>query len=262
VGLAARADARCGTATQTCRGPSTAVSKAESHDRLTGPGALTGRTENRVCRIVNGLSGRRRKEDRHIIPARILVLLITGSLVWARAGPASSAASGPAEVEGTIRTINGMSMSITTADNRGVTSRMTTETYVLVPQAAALKSIRAGDFVGAAARREANGRLIATEIKIFPPAVRTRIPSGQWPMEWGQFMTNAVVTASSTRTGTHVLSLMYSGGTMLITVPQHARVERLVPIPRGSLAQGMHVIVWGAKQRSRTIIASVVIVAR
>lgn len=162
--------------------------------------------------------------------------------------------------EGTIDSVGPSGLTLTTAAGTRVEVKTTAETFILDRLPAGLQEIRAGDFIGVAARKEADGSLVAVSINIFAPALRGRIREGQFPMETGNIMTNAVVTQYVTRVSGRTVSLALTEGIATIAVPPSAEIHRLVVIALGDLRAGMRVTVRGSANPDRSITASSVTV--
>ncbi len=185
----------------------------------------------------------------------ILALLVVGSLAFS-AGPQTSAAPASLGAEGTIASVGTSVVVIATQTGDHITARATPETRVMSRQPARPEDIVAGEFIAVTAKKEADGALTAVEINILPAALRGKSREGQWPMETGNIMTNAVVTRVSGRT----LSLTYKDGTAMIKIPPQATVHRLTLVTLGDLKAGMHVTAHGTKNADGSIAASFIIV--
>ncbi len=136
-------------------------------------------------------------------------------------------------------------------------------TLVLGRQAATLQEIRPGDALGVAAQRAADGSLTATSINIFSPELWQRVPKGQWPMESGQLMTNAVVTRSAAdRVEGDTLYMTYNEIQAKIRVPAGAEIHRLVTLRSDELKPGMTVSVRGTTDPSGNVAAAVITIER
>jgi hypothetical protein len=161
----------------------------------------------------------------------------------------------PTLTEGTIAAVNGSGFTITVGGGEK-TVQVTSETLILSRQAATLASIKVGDPMGVAAKRETDGTLTAVSISIFSPELWDRARKGQWPMESGDIMTNAVVFQTVERVQGRTIYLKYNEGAAAINVPSAAAIRRLVTIRLADLKPGMHVMVRGTGNPDGTIKAS------
>lgn len=189
----------------------------------------------------------------------ILVVLAAASLALS-AGPRADGAPASAGAEGIISSVGTTSVVIATVSGNHVRVTTTPETHVVSQQPARLEDVVAGEFVAVTAKKEAEGMLTAVAINIFPAPLRGQIREGQWPMETGDIMTNAVITQNVTRVSGHMLYLAYKGGTAMINVSPMATVRRMTLITLGKLKTGMHVTAHGTRNPDGSIAASFIIV--
>jgi uncharacterized protein DUF5666 len=184
----------------------------------------------------------------------ILGVLIAGSL--ALSAPRAGAAPASAGAEGIISSVGATSVVIATQSGKHVRVTTTPETRVVGRQPARLEDVAAGEFVAVTAKKEAEGMLTAVAINILPASLRGKIREGQWPMETGDIMTNAVITQDVTRVSGHMLYLAYKGGTAMINVSPMATVHRMTLITLGKLKAGMHVTARGTQSPDGSIAAA------
>ena len=121
------------------------------------------------------------------------------------AAPAAPAAAPPPPppklVKGTIVLYDDKASTLTVkvSDSQSITAAMLPNTNIVFDEMRTLADIKAGDFIGSAAMKGADGKLHAQEVHIFPAAMRGA-GEGQYP--WGDAnskssMTNATVAAVS-----------------------------------------------------------------
>lgn len=167
---------------------------------------------------------------------------------------------------------NGQTVDVTLADDARVGIR--------VPRS--LDDIRRGEFVGATAKPDASGTLVASEVHIFQEAQRGT-GEGHYPMTSnpGNTMTNATVAnvskplarAQSSMTnatvasvgangGGRMLHLTYKGGEQDILVPGNTPVVLVEPGSVASLTRGAHVIVYATTGPDGRLVASRVSVGK
>jgi len=193
---------------------------------------------------------------RATVPAALLI----GALLVTPAAPTGSrAATGDeAVIEGTVDIVGAGLLSVLTGIGRAWIAT-DQDTRVLGRRPARFDEIAAGDFVGVASNRQPDGSLTATSITILPAALRGLLREGQWPMDTGQIMTNAVVTAIAGEVQGRRLALSYQDGSAMIAVPPAAEVHRLTVITLDDLRPGMHVMATGTTNADRSMTASSII---
>ncbi len=193
--------------------------------------------------------------ERHGYRVGLLALLLTGTLVviGTTLGGAAPAA---ATAEGTIKSVEASRITIITGAGGQTQVRMTAKTRVISQRSARFEGIKVGDFIGVAAKKEADGSLTAVSINIFSPELKGLIRQGQSPMESGNVMTNAIVTQYVSRVTGRTLYLKYNAGTATIKVPSKAEVHRLVLRKAGDLRAGMRVLVRGTRNVDGSMTAS------
>jgi hypothetical protein len=99
-------------------------------------------------------------------------------------------APGPA-VAGTIKSFDGKTISLSTADGTVTSAQVTPATRITLNVKKTLADIKPGDFIASGGTRGPDGKLHANEIRIFSAPGG----EGQFPMaQPGQTMTNATVT--------------------------------------------------------------------
>lgn len=173
---------------------------------------------------------------------------------------AADAAAAMQTAEGTIDAVGAGMLTLTSAAGARVQIKTTAETFLLDRVQAKLEDIKVGDFIAVTARKESNGSLTAQSITIFAPALRGRVREGQWPMDTGNIMTNAVVTEYVSRVSGRTISLAITGGTPTIAVAPGAEVHRLVLITLHDLRAGMHATVRGSTNADGSVTATSVTV--
>jgi len=193
--------------------------------------------------------------------ARLLVLAAAGSLVLMISASAGAAQT-DTTTQGTIESVKSNTISIVTATGGHMRVHMTGDTRVVTRKPARLEDIKVGDFIGVTGERGTEGALTAVSINIFPSGQRGRIREGQWPMESGNVMTNAVVTQYVSAVAGRTLYLMYKDGTATIAVPPGTQVRRLTMSTLGDLRPGLHVTVRGAQGSDGGLTASSIVIEK
>jgi Domain of unknown function (DUF5666) len=156
-------------------------------------------------------------------------------------------------VDGTISAVKGDTITLTTADKMQKTISLGPNTLVLMRQVATLDEIKSGDAMGVASRRASDGSLTAISINIFSPELYKVVRKGEFPMQTGDTMTNALVTKYAKSVQGRMLTMTYAEGTSTITVPESAQIHRLVTVKKPDLAVGLHINVRGTVKPDGTV---------
>ncbi len=186
------------------------------------------------------------------------VLLAAAVVMYLRL-PVVRAAPVPAgQVEGTITAVDTGAVIVATRNGSQVRIVVTGNTLVIQRKLVKLEDIKPNDFVGVAARREADGSLTAISINIFPPQFKDRVRATQFVMDTGNIMTNATVFQNVRRIEGRMLYLILADGTAVIAVPKDAEVFRLTAINSSDLKSGMRVVVRGETGSDGSLIAATI----
>lgn len=183
----------------------------------------------------------------------LLVLPVAGGQLISRA-PSTSAAPATVVTEGAITALTSDGLVIVTSSG-STRVKTTAQTRVSRRILATLDDIKIGDYIGASARKEADGTLTAVYINIFPPSLRNQIPEGQSPWLGGNVMTNAVVIEYVTTVSGRTLSVKFRGATARIKVPPSAEITRYFVTTRADLRVGRRVLVVGTDSGDGSLIA-------
>ena len=157
--------------------------------------------------------------------------------------------------DGTIASVAGTSLKINTESGPRVV-QVSPDTLILGRQATTLASIAPGDPMAVTSKRETDGSLTAISIVIFSPEVWARARKGQWVMDSGNMMTNAVVMKYVDRVEGHTLYLKYNEGASAINVPPGTDIHRLVSVRLRDLKPGMRIMARGVGEADGSIKAS------
>jgi hypothetical protein len=189
-----------------------------------------------------------------------LLLLIAAS-AWA-AMPAGAAPGAASVVNGTIAAVNGGSVTVAAADGSETTAKIESDTLIISRGPASLGMIKPGDALAVTAKRQADGSLTAVSINIFSPALWDRVRKGQWIMESGNVMTNALVEQVVERVEGRILDMKLDQGTRTIGVPTGTAIHSLATVGWSALKPGMHVTVRETADSDGTTKASSIVFDR
>ena len=180
---------------------------------------------------------------------------ITAFILLAGSAVAILAQGQELTIDGKVSALNGMTLTLTLADGSPKTVNLLSDTFVLARQAATLEAIKPHDALGVAARRESDGSLTANSINIFSPELWNRVRKGQFPMQSGGIMTNALVSENAVGVQGRVLRMKFEDLVTTINVPEGVRVTRLITERIADLKLGMHVVIRGTVSAEGSIAA-------
>ena len=158
------------------------------------------------------------------------------------AASVASAQPPPARVRGVIQAVEGQTLVVTTPSDDVVRLALTDMTGINGLEKRSMADITENTFIGTTAVKDRNGRWEATEVHIFPEAMRG---AGEGHYAWDlpdSTMTNGAATgvASKGRGGT--LSVRYAGGTVEVDVTRRTEIVALTMGTRALLVPGATVM--------------------
>ena len=171
-----------------------------------------------------------------------LPLLLIGLAVSAY--PASAQAPQPTRIRGVVQALKGNMLTVST-DHGAVQLTLGEHTGINGVEKRSIADIRDGVFIGTTAIKDAKGRWRATEVHIFPEAMRG---AGEGHYAWdrpGSTMTNAAVTGTVRSRGGRTLELKYTkggehnaAGQIEVRVTRATKIVAFVPGSRSLLVPG------------------------
>jgi hypothetical protein len=177
---------------------------------------------------------------------RIAALLSTAFLAFAAQVVVAQAP--PVRVRGTVQSFDGTALAIATANDGVVRVTLTDATGINGVETRGIADITDNVFIGTTAVKDAGGRWQATEVHIFPEAMRG---AGEGHYAWDlpeSTMTNAAVTGAAARGNGRTLVLAYAGGTVEVDVTPRTAIVFLTQGDRGLLVPGATVFALAAPQ--------------
>ena len=137
-------------------------------------------------------------------------------------------------VRGTIQRLGNQAITLEAGDGSMNIVKLAPNYRVSALVRKKLSDVHAGDFVGATSVPGTDGKLHATEIHIFPAALRG-VGEGQvpWDTQPNAIMTNATVTGVAKAPQGQVLSVNYKGSTAQMIVDPNTIVVGPAPKPAG-----------------------------
>jgi len=138
----------------------------------------------------------------------------------------------PANVRGTIERLGSRAITVEARDGSMNIVTLAPNYRISALVRKKLSDIHAGDFVGATSVPGKDGKLHATEIHIFPPALRG-VGEGQlpWDTQPNAIMTNATVTGVAKAPQGQMLSVNYKGSTAQMIVDPRTVIVGPSPKP-------------------------------
>jgi hypothetical protein len=183
-----------------------------------------------------------------LVVACAMLLFLAGAL-----GGFAQAMTTVTSVDGTISAIKGETITLTTSDKIAKTIALGPNTLILRRQVATIGDIKSGDALGVASRRASDGTMTAVSINIFSPELYKVVRKGEFPMQTGDTMTNALVTKYAKAVEGRVLTMTYAEGTSTITVPEATQIHRMVTVKTPDLVVGLHITVRGTLKPDGTV---------
>jgi hypothetical protein len=190
------------------------------------------------------------------------LLAAFGAVAFAGAASAQT----PARVRGTVDSLSGNMLTVTTRAGGKATVTLADPVHVLAVSRAALADIKPGSSVGIASVAQADGTLRALEVTLVPPGMPNTPLNMDWDLGPSSKMTNGAVGgvvvggASAGGTTDRTLTVDYGKGKQAIVVPESAAIVTLAPADRAMLAPGASVVVFARKANDGALSAGAVAV--
>jgi len=169
----------------------------------------------------------------------------------------------PTRIRGTIASVEGQTLGITTREGPKVEVQLNDPLTVATVKPVALADIKPNTYVGIATRTLPGGALQALEVLVFPEAMRG---AGEghyaWDLEPQSMMTNGTVTGTVQATSGHELSLSFKGSSNTIVVPPNVPVVTFAPAERADLKPGARVFLSATKNAEGKLAAGRVTVEK
>ncbi len=148
-------------------------------------------------------------------------------------------------IRGTITAFEGALLSVSSPGSGIVGIELAPDASIVTTRLITFADLKPGMALGATAVKRADGKLVASEVHVFPPG--NGIPNeGNRPMERGEpgaTMTNATVSAVVQGRAGREMTLTYEGGMQQVVVPENVPVTLPVAGDRSLLVPGSSVSV-------------------
>jgi hypothetical protein len=185
-----------------------------------------------------------------LIAASAVAVVLAGSIAVAQT-PA------PLRVRGTIDSVNGSTLNVTTRDGSKKVIKLADNAVVGGVAKSSLADVKQGGFVGITAMPQPDGTQKAVEIHIFPEAARgTGEGHRPWDLMPNSTMTNATIDSEVAISDGQKLVLKYKDGEKTFIVPANVTVVSFVPATAADLKPGAKFfVVAGTEQPDGSIAA-------
>jgi hypothetical protein len=172
----------------------------------------------------------------------------------------------PERVRGTIQSFDGQTLAVKTARHGVVKLLVSEKTGINGLEKKTADDIHDNTFIGTTAVKDAKGNWQASEVHIFPEAMRG---AGEGHYAWDfpeSTMTNAAVTGMAAERNGHVLHLKYStnqgaamGGVIDVEITKKTAIVAFTPGDQKLLVPGAHVFALAVPQADGSAAAVAVV---
>ena len=158
-------------------------------------------------------------------------------------------------IRGTVQRLEGQFLTVLTESDGAVVVTLAPNAGINGLAQRSLADISDNTFIGTTAVRGRDGRWNATEVHIFPEAMRGA-GEGHYPWDLPEStMTNAAVTGTATAGEGRTLKLRYPDGEVEVDVSPDTPIVELVPGDASLLTPGATVFVLGVPEGEESITA-------
>ena len=180
------------------------------------------------------------------VPSTLLRSLVIFATITANTGLAlAQQAPVPTRVRGTIASVDGDVIAVTSRSGEDFPLHMTADMMVVDIVKSSLSELTPGSFIGATTVPGPDGAPKAVEVHIFPEAMRgTGEGSRPYDLKPNSTMTNATVSDSVVSNDGHTLLVKYKGGEKKVDVSPDTPIVTFVPGDRSELKPGAKVIAF------------------
>jgi Domain of unknown function (DUF5666) len=164
----------------------------------------------------------------------------------------------PARVRGTVDSLTGNTLTVKDKAGQTTTINLAPNYAVRAVAKRNLSDIKDGDFLASVSTKGTDGKLHATEVTIFPDALKGVVPQLQAPWDYpsDSLMTNAIVTGTASAPDGQSIKMKYKDTDTEIVVAPDAPVVAMVSGDPSLLKSGAYVVVMGLKQADGTVNAT------
>jgi hypothetical protein len=203
------------------------------------------------------------------MPAKFaLVIALLGSIAapaFAQAPQGSPPPTPPVSVRGTIQKVDEQAITVKTRSGTSTVVKFAPNYRVSALDRKKLSDIHAGDYIGATSYPGKDGKLRATEVHLFPPALKGAGEGQQpWDTRPNALMTNATVTGVAKAPQGQMLSVNYKGSTTEMIVDRSTVIvaPAAQPASAADLKPGKAVYIFARKAPDGSLLAANVTVEK
>ena len=163
------------------------------------------------------------------------------------AAPFGAYAQTPQRVKGVIEKADSGALVLKTAGGQDLDVKLAPNVAVSIVVPMKGSDIKAGAYIGAGARPQADGTLKAIQVFVFPESMRG---TGEGHRDWTMpesTMTNATVADTVTSVDGAGMTLNYKGGEKKLVIPADATVYTIKPVAASELKAGVDAMVYTSK---------------
>jgi hypothetical protein len=168
--------------------------------------------------------------------------------------PALAQTPPAAHIRGTIKSLDGDKLTVTTHDGASVTVTLAADLKVRGVVKADIAQIKPGTFIGTAEVETGADKGKSLEVVVFPEVARG-MGEGHygWDLQPGSSMTNGTVGTIVEGSSGRELEVAYKGGTRHITVPESAPIVTFAMADKTDLKPGAAVFFSAPKEPGEAI---------
>jgi len=197
--------------------------------------------------------------DRRLFLVTLMLAGPTAVSALAQTPPAAP----PTRVRGTIASLNGNIMTVTSRTGDKLEITLKDPVAVASVKKIDLDAITPNSFIGTATRTGADGKLTALEVLVFPESMRgTGEGFYPWDLEPGSMMTNGTVKGAVTASSGRELTIGFKDSSNTVYVPPTAPVVTFAPATRDDLKPGAPVFLAATKDADGKLTAARVTVGK
>ena len=159
----------------------------------------------------------------------------------------------PIRLRGTVQSLDGQTLTVLTSADEAIPVTLPPNLNVTALERRSLSDIKDGDFIGVTAGTDKKGMMHATEVHIFPEAMRGA-GEGHYPWDFPDTtMTNATVTGVMAGSDGRTVKLTYKDGQAEVAIGPDTPIVTFVPGDTSLLKPGAAVFVMGNRQEDGTV---------
>jgi Domain of unknown function (DUF5666) len=178
---------------------------------------------------------------------------VAAAAIAALATAAAAQDGTPQRIRGTIDSLNGDTLTVTSGDGERFTVALTSETRISAPAARSLEDIVPGTFLASAGDRRADGRIYAVEVRIFPQGLAN---ARQFDYDLGpnSVMTNAPVAEVASVSEGNLVKVTLPEGVVEYVIGPDVPIFVQETADRSVLVPGAYVVINATKMPDGNIV--------